>query len=136
MSTDKHPADVLASALLSNSELWHNLAPAAHQLRRIPALEKLAAERLAQMEADRKQALQWRDERDALRAQVEQLRNELNTAVCMLAAWCAAVEGGGSGWDYWDDHYKAAMYQPGPLRERLDAAIAAERGTGTEGGAA
>lgn len=33
------------------------------------------------------------------------------------------VDENGTGWDDWDEHYKDAMYRPGPLRERLDKAI-------------
>lgn len=73
MSADKHPAGMLAdTGPARRGLLWHEDVDG--MLRRIPALEKLAAERLAQMEADRKQALQWRDERDALRAEVAALR--------------------------------------------------------------
>jgi hypothetical protein len=57
----------------------------------------------------------------------EQLRRDLDIAIGMLAAWCVAVDVNGTGWDDWDEHYKDAAYRPGPLRELLDAAIAAER---------
>ena len=46
-----------------------------------------------------------------------------DVAVQMLAQWCVAVDENGAGWDDWDEHYKDAMYRPGPLRERLDKAI-------------
>jgi len=46
-----------------------------------------------------------------------------DVAVEMLAHWCVAVDENGAGWDDWDEHYKDAMYRPGPLRERLDKAI-------------
>ena len=45
-------------------------------------------------------------------------------AIWMLAAWCVAVDQNGTGWDDWDEHYKDAAYRPGPLRERLNKAIA------------
>lgn len=57
----------------------------------------------------------------------EQLRRDLDIALGMLAEWCVAVDVNGSGWDDWDEHYKDAMYRPGPLREKLDAAIAEAR---------
>ena len=57
----------------------------------------------------------------------EQLSRDLDIAIGMLAAWCVAVDVNGTGWDDWDEHYKDAAYRPGPLRERLDAAIAEER---------
>lgn len=68
-----------------------------------------------QAEIDRAEA-----ERDALRAQRD-------TALRMLASWCVDVDTNGASWDDWDENYKAAMYRPGPLRELLDEAIAAER---------
>ena len=57
----------------------------------------------------------------------EQLRRDLDVAIGMLAAWCVAVDVNGTGWDDWDEYYKDAAYRPGPLRERLDAAIAEVR---------
>jgi hypothetical protein len=57
----------------------------------------------------------------------EQLRRDLEIALDMLAQWCVAVDENGTGWDDWDEHYKDAMYRPGPLREQLDAAIAHAR---------
>lgn len=45
-------------------------------------------------------------------------------AVDMLARWCVAIDRSGTGWDDWDEHYKDAAYRPGPLREKLDAAMA------------
>jgi hypothetical protein len=57
----------------------------------------------------------------------EELVKERDIAIAMLAAWCVAVDENGTGWDDWDEHYKDAAYRPGPLRELLDAAIAAER---------
>jgi hypothetical protein len=56
----------------------------------------------------------------------EQLRQELDIALGMLAAWCVAVDINGTGWDDWDEHDKDAAYRPGPLRDLLDAAIAEE----------
>ena len=53
------------------------------------------------------------------------MKLERDTAVSMLAEWCVAVEVNGTSWDDWDEHYKDAMYRPGPLRKLLDAAIAA-----------
>lgn len=58
---------------------------------------------------------------------LEKVIRERDTAISMLAAWCVAVDQNGTGWDDWDEHYKDAMYRPGPLRELLDAAIQAER---------
>ena len=52
---------------------------------------------------------------------------ERDMAVNLLAAWCVAIDQNGTGWDDWDEHYKEAMYRPGPLRALLDAAIQAER---------
>lgn len=66
-----------------------------------------------------------------LRAKLEAAERDaalLPCAVKLLADWCVSVDEFGSGWDYWDDHYKDAMYRPGPLRELLDAAIKAARG--------
>jgi hypothetical protein len=54
-------------------------------------------------------------------------KEKLDIALGMLAAWCVAIDANGIGWDDWDEHYKDAMYRPGPLREELDAAIAEER---------
>lgn len=48
-------------------------------------------------------------------------------ALSMLAQWCCAVERNGTGWDDWDEYYKYAMYREGPLRKRLDKAIAEEQ---------
>jgi hypothetical protein len=45
-------------------------------------------------------------------------------AIWMLAEWCVAVDQNGTGWDDWDEYYKDAAYRPGPLRERLNKAIA------------
>jgi hypothetical protein len=59
------------------------------------------------------------------------LAQERDIAIAMLAEWCVAVDVNGTGWDDWDEHYKDAMYRPGPLRELLDKAIAealAQRG--------
>ena len=58
---------------------------------------------------------------------LEELMKERDIAIAMLAAWCVAVDMNGTGWDDWDEHYKAAAYRPGPLRELLDAAIADAR---------
>lgn len=52
---------------------------------------------------------------------------KLQIALEMLAEWCVSVDENGAGWDYWDDHYKDAMYRPGPLRAELDVAIAEAR---------
>jgi hypothetical protein len=57
----------------------------------------------------------------------EVLRNDLETALGMLADWCVAVDMGGTQWDDWDEHYKDAMYRAGPLRALLDKAIAEAR---------
>ncbi len=65
----------------------------------------------------------------ALREQVAALTNERDIAIGMLAEWCVAVHTNGPGWDDWDEYYKNAMYRPNPLRELLDAAIAAQKET-------
>ena len=59
--------------------------------------------------------------------EIAQLRNDLDTALGMLADWCVAVDENGAGWDDWDEHYKEAMYRECPLRMQLDTAIAAAR---------
>lgn len=59
--------------------------------------------------------------------EIEVLRNDLDTALCMLADWCVAVDENGTGWDDWDEYYKDAMYREGPLRAQLDKAIAEAR---------
>lgn len=48
-------------------------------------------------------------------------------AIDMLARWCVAIDRNGTGWDDWDEHYKDASYRPGPLRAKLDAAMAEVR---------
>ena len=55
------------------------------------------------------------------------LSDNLDIALDMLAQWCVAVDDNGTGWDDWDEHYKDAMYRPGPLRELLDKAISEVR---------
>jgi hypothetical protein len=67
------------------------------------------------------------NEADAAATEIEVLRNDLDTALSMLAAWCVAVDENGTGWDDWDEHYKDAMYRDGPLRAMLDKAIAEAR---------
>lgn len=59
--------------------------------------------------------------------EIEVLQNDLRTALAMLAGWCVAVDENGTGWDDWDEYYKDAMYRDGPLRARLDKAIAEAR---------
>lgn len=59
--------------------------------------------------------------------EIEALRNDLNTALWMLAGWCVAVDENGTGWDDWDEYYKDAMYREGPLRSQLDKVIAEVR---------
>lgn len=59
----------------------------------------------------------------ALKADDARLADQLDTAIRMLAQWCADVEQNGTGWDDWDENFKAARYRPGPLRELLDDAI-------------
>ena len=63
----------------------------------------------------------------ALIADAPNLLKERDIALAMLADWCVAVDVNGTGWDDWDEHYKDAMYRSGPLREKLDAAIAKAR---------
>lgn len=57
----------------------------------------------------------------------ERLTQERDIALSMLAHWCVAVDVNGTGWDDWDEHYKDAMYRPGPLRDLLDKAISEAR---------
>ena len=45
-------------------------------------------------------------------------------AIWMLAEWAAAIDRNGTGWDDWDEYYKDTAFRPGPLRQRLDKAIA------------
>lgn len=59
----------------------------------------------------------------SLLAELDEARRDADIAIGMLAEWCVAVDVNGTGWDDWDEHYKNAAYRPGPLRERLDAAI-------------
>ena len=67
------------------------------------------------------------NEAGAAATEIEVLRNDLDTALGMLADWCVAVDANGAGWDGWDEHYKHAMYRDGPLRSMLDMAIAGAR---------
>lgn len=60
-------------------------------------------------------------------AEIASLEADKTTALGLLAAWCCAIDRNGTGWDDWDEYYKDAAYRPGPLREQLDAAIAAEK---------
>ncbi len=62
-----------------------------------------------------------------LRDELQEKDDQLEAAINMLAEWCVAVDENGTGWDDWDEHYKDAMYRPGPLRERLDVAISKVR---------
>ncbi len=66
-------------------------------------------------------------ERDSLQVGAQVLRNDLDTALGMLADWCVAVNVNGTGWDDWDEYYKDAAYRDGPLRAMLDKAIAEAR---------
>lgn len=52
------------------------------------------------------------------------LRKERDSAINMLAGWCAAITHNGTGWDDWDEWYKEAAYRPCFLRVVLDEAIA------------
>lgn len=52
----------------------------------------------------------------------EILKNERDIAIGMLARWCIAVEEG-SGWDYWNEHYKVAAFRDGPIRYLIDAVM-------------
>ena len=45
-------------------------------------------------------------------------------AILMLAEWAAAIGRNGTGWDDWDEYFKDTAFRPGPLRYRLDKAIA------------
>lgn len=68
-------------------------------------------------------AAQMDSQIDGATSENERLRRDLEIAVSMLAEWCVAVDVNGTGWDDWDEHYKTAMYRPGPLRAMLDVAI-------------
>lgn len=46
---------------------------------------------------------------------------KVQAALTLLARCCVAIDDNGAGWD---DFYKEAMYEKGPLREDLDKAIA------------
>ena len=61
-----------------------------------------------------------------LAEKVELLTQQRDMAISMLAQWCVAIEWNGTGWDDWDEYYKDARYNPGPLRELLDDAIIKE----------
>lgn len=41
---------------------------------------------------------------------LEQVQAERDALVKHLAEWCWAIERNGSGWDDWDDYYKAVAY--------------------------
>lgn len=71
--------------------------------------------------------LKWKEWTEKAEKEVEALRAERDCAVAMLAGWCVDVDMGGSGWDYWDEHYKTAMYRLNPIRKLLDQAINAAR---------
>jgi hypothetical protein len=72
-------------------------------------------------------AAHWHKRATEAEVRCEVLRNDLDTALGMLADWCVAVDVNGTGWDDWDKHYKDAMYRDGPLRAMLDKAIAEAR---------
>ena len=59
-----------------------------------------------------------------LRAELDRTHKQLNAAVTLLAEWSHAVDGGGAGWDCWDNHYKEARWGKGILRSLIDAEIA------------
>ncbi len=61
------------------------------------------------------------------RETIKALQVDAEIAIAMLAEWCVAVDQNGTGWDDWDEHYKDAAYRDGPLRVKLDAAIAAAK---------
>lgn len=54
---------------------------------------------------------------------LEQAVAQRDEAIAMLADWCAMVDVNGTGWDDWDEGYKAAMYRPCGIRLMLDIAI-------------
>jgi len=58
--------------------------------------------------------------KDEADVEIQVLRNDLDTALGMLAGWCIAVDENGTGWDDWDEYFKDAMYRDGPLRAMLD----------------
>ena len=66
---------------------------------------------------------EWKAVADLIEAQAR----EIEIAIGMLADWCIAVDEVGAGWDDWDECYKDAMYRDGPLRNKLDIAIASRR---------
>jgi hypothetical protein len=66
---------------------------------------------------------------DALELEIERLRAERDALAKILAVWCVRVKRNGTGWDDWDESYKAACYtsrptDPPTLRALLDATIA------------
>ncbi len=63
----------------------------------------------------------------ALKMALTARTEERDIAICMLAAWCLAVEEDAS-WDGWDEHYKDAKFRPTPIRELIDKELAAQRG--------
>src|SRR5512135_2194051 len=64
-------------------------------------------------------ALNLAETLDKNATEIEVLRNDLNTALGMLAGWCVAIDRN----EDWADHYDDAMFRDGPLRAMLDVAI-------------
>ena len=63
---------------------------------------------------------------DGSTCRVARLTAERDQAIQLLAEWCAAVDVKGTGWDDWDQQYKAAFFKetdPPSLRDLLDRAI-------------
>lgn len=60
---------------------------------------------------------------DVMEERVKTAISERDIAVGMLAEWVKAVEDNGTGWDYWNDHYKAAAWRRSPIRHLLDNEI-------------
>jgi hypothetical protein len=58
---------------------------------------------------------------------IEQLIQERDEAVKLLADWVARVSEVGSAWDDWDEAYRNAAYRPCGIRSILDLEIEIER---------
>ena len=68
---------------------------------------------------------------DEAAATIEKLTRQRDVAIRHIAEWCVAISINGSGWDDWDDYYKAAMYSDrnalSDIRDLLVNAIESER---------
>ena len=62
-------------------------------------------------------------ERDAARAELADVKEDLLSLVEEVELWCEAV-GRDSSWDGWDHHYKAIKWETLPaIRARIEAAL-------------